>query len=238
MRCSHWTVFFRGEDNEVEERKGGASVGLPGAASLPSAARRGPRSGDEAGSTRAEIREAALAVVAEKGPRRATIREIARRAGVDQKLVHYYYGSKAELLRTCLSEVFGSTELPTVLAQMNSDDGASRGQAYVRTVLTLMEHPVIGPGYLSVIRSSIEDEETRAVFMDFLHTHVESAMLTGRGDHEADRLRASRRLALVGSQIVGLLIARYVFKAPGLADIPAEQLAALVGPTLDRYYAL
>jgi hypothetical protein len=44
-----------------------------------------------------------------------------------------------------------------------------------------------------------------------------------------------RRAGLVASQMLGLIIGRYVLRLPGLADRPAEELVAEIGPTLQRY---
>ena len=44
-----------------------------------------------------------------------------------------------------------------------------------------------------------------------------------------------RRIALVASQLMGLVLARYVLQLEPLASAPAEQLVATYGPTLQRY---
>jgi Tetracyclin repressor-like, C-terminal domain len=46
---------------------------------------------------------------------------------------------------------------------------------------------------------------------------------------------ASRRLGLVGSQLGGLMMGRYVLKLPALVDLSVEELAAAVALTLQRY---
>ncbi len=43
------------------------------------------------------------------------------------------------------------------------------------------------------------------------------------------------RAGLAASQMIGVLLGRYVLKAPALADAPREALAAAVGATIDRY---
>ncbi len=47
----------------------------------------------------------------------------------------------------------------------------------------------------------------------------------------APELRAS----LAGSQVVGLAMARYVVRVPPLADADPAEIAAAVGPTIQRY---
>jgi AcrR family transcriptional regulator len=58
----------------------------------------------EGGSPRARLLAAAAQLVAERGPDAATIKEIARAAGVAPGLVHYYFPSKDALLLAMLRE--------------------------------------------------------------------------------------------------------------------------------------
>jgi hypothetical protein len=50
-----------------------------------------------------------------------------------------------------------------------------------------------------------------------------------------DRPDADLRAALVGSQLVGLALARYVVGVEPLASAPTETVAAAIGPTIQRY---
>jgi hypothetical protein len=43
------------------------------------------------------------------------------------------------------------------------------------------------------------------------------------------------RRALVASQLMGLAWVRYVLRLEPLASAPVDEVAALIGPTLDRY---
>ena len=46
---------------------------------------------------------------------------------------------------------------------------------------------------------------------------------------------ANRRAGLVASQILGLVIGRYVLRLPVLANRQTDELVAEVGPTVQRY---
>ncbi|MGH3099639.1 MAG: TetR/AcrR family transcriptional regulator, partial [Thermoleophilia bacterium] len=46
---------------------------------------------------------------------------------------------------------------------------------------------------------------------------------------------ARLRATLVGSQLIGLAMARYIVKVEPLASAPPTQVVAAVGPTLQRY---
>jgi TetR/AcrR family transcriptional regulator, regulator of cefoperazone and chloramphenicol sensitivity len=71
---------------------------------------------------RARIREAALRHFAEEGYERATIRGIARSAGVSPGLLRHHYGSKEELRTACDDYVFET--LHRVNGQLLEDAGA------------------------------------------------------------------------------------------------------------------
>jgi hypothetical protein len=43
------------------------------------------------------------------------------------------------------------------------------------------------------------------------------------------------RVSLVGSQIIGLVMARYIVGVEPLASLPAERVVKLIAPTLQHY---
>jgi hypothetical protein len=47
--------------------------------------------------------------------------------------------------------------------------------------------------------------------------------------------RPEVRIPLVASQVVGLIVTRYVVALPPMADMPADDVVARVGPVLQRY---
>jgi hypothetical protein len=59
-----------------------------------------------------------------------------------------------------------------------------------------------------------------------------------RADQASTRLPADRpalRINLVSSQLIGLVMARYVIRAEPLASLAPEAVVALVAPTLQRH---
>jgi hypothetical protein len=46
---------------------------------------------------------------------------------------------------------------------------------------------------------------------------------------------ARLRATLIGSQIIGMAMARYIVRVEPLASAPPAQLVAAIGPTLQRY---
>lgn len=60
----------------------------------------------DAGATRARILEAAAGRFSDAGERGASIRDIAREAGVSLAMVHHYFGSKDQLYAACVDAMY------------------------------------------------------------------------------------------------------------------------------------
>lgn len=171
---------------------------------------------------------AAAAVEFEHGGYDATtIRSIAGRAGVDPALVHHHFGSKADLFGTVTDiPLRPDKEVPAILAGPREQVG----ERIVRYVLTSLEDPARRRGAIALVRTAVGSKAGSGLLVGFL-----SRELIGRVAHELGTPDAGLRATLVGSQIVGLLVARYVIELPHLADADVEELVARVGPTVQRY---
>jgi len=83
------------------------------------------------------VLDAARATVLDFGVRRATLTEVARRAGISRMTVYRRYSDAPELMRALMSREFGA-----VLAEAQADsDGVVA--AVIGTVGRLMEHPLL-----------------------------------------------------------------------------------------------
>ena len=83
------------------------------------------------------IMEATVWVLAEEGFRGLTLRKVAERAGKNRGLVHYYFDSKDDLLRSLLDHVFDGTK--RLLGIDEADDPEDK----LRTALRFFAY---GPG--------------------------------------------------------------------------------------------
>lgn len=188
-----------------------------------------PRRGPRGGRIDADILAAARQTFGAHGYQDTSIRQIARAAGVDSKLVHYYFGSKEELFASIVADTFTALGLPTLLLSPTTAE-TSPGTAYVHTSLQAIENPDFGPGYLALLRTVGTHEPSRQLLRRLAH-EVFLPQLAPQlpGPHAAVRAQ------LLGSQMLGLITSRYILGLSPLADLPIPQVAALVGPTLDRY---
>jgi AcrR family transcriptional regulator len=107
-------------------------------------ARRRPTKTAEAGDLAAELLKAAAALVAERGPQRFSLREVARRAGVSEAAPYWHFASKEALLAGVAEQ--GFTALATLMADVRRRVKHPRrqlqelGVAYVQFALAHPSH--------------------------------------------------------------------------------------------------
>jgi AcrR family transcriptional regulator len=90
------------------------------------------------GARRNQILDAATSVFAAKGFHRATIKDIARQAGIADGTIYTYFASKTELLLAILNRLNETTEREQQFAQGSEQDVRSFFRAYLRQRITLL----------------------------------------------------------------------------------------------------
>jgi AcrR family transcriptional regulator len=155
------------------------------------------------------------------------MRAVARAAGVDPALVHHYFEGKEDLLLAAMEVPFDPR---TLLGSVADGPREQTGERIVRAVLGEWEHPDRRPRLLAVVRTAIASEESAHLLRDgFLRLILDQiASIPGVDD-------ARRRGNLVASQVVGLLMTRYVVGIEPLASMPPDEVVAAIGPTIQRY---
>jgi len=190
------------------------------------AARRSGRRPGESG-TREAIRAAAARQFAELGYDRTSLRSIAREAGVDQKLVAYFFGTKQQLFVEVVRLPF---EPAVVVPMLFGGERASVGERVAHFIVAILENPQARQPLVGLVRAAASEPEAARMVRELLTREVIARIVEALGVDDAP-FRAS----LVGSQIVGLLMARYIVGLEPLASLPAEQVAAAIAPNLQRY---
>jgi AcrR family transcriptional regulator len=201
----------------------------------PGAGRRAGESG-----TRQAIVEAARAQFASHGYQGATIRGIAAAAEVDPALVHHYYGTKEALFVAAMrlpvvpSEVLSGALAAGRLGTERAEAGF--GARLVRTALTLWESGELQDTFLGLLRSAVTSEQAAVMLREFVTETILGMMarVAGAGGHMT-AAEAEYRAAMVATQMLGLGIARLVFRLPAVAGASVDELAASIGPTVERY---
>lgn len=188
-------------------------------------ARTGRRPG--ASGTREAILAAARRVFAGHGYQRATVRGVAELAGVDPALVHHYFGTKQALFVAAVQLPVNPVEQ---LSALLAGDRERVGQRLIEVFLSVWDHAANASPMLALVRSAVADEQAAAMLREFITEEV-----LGRIARELGSADAELRATLVGSQLIGLMMARYIIKVEPLASAPPAQVAAAVGPTMQRY---
>jgi len=178
-------------------------------------------------STRDQILGAARDSFGERGYDRATIRDIAARAGVDPALVLHYFGSKQQLFAAAL-------EIPldpgAIIERVMAHDRGEMGRSLVRAFLEAWEPEETRSPLLAMVRSAMTNETAMELVREFLGRRIFTPLTATLGVADAD-LRAT----LIGSQLIGLAMVRYVARIEPLASAPIERIVAAAAPTVQRY---
>lgn len=200
------------------------AIPRPAAPTLPAAPRPGRRPGPS--DARERILGAARTAFGEAGYG-ATIRAIAAAAGVDPALVHHYFGSKQRLFVAAMEL---PVDLDAVVPRLLAGPADELGDRIAEFVLESWDAPGTRPLFLGVIRSAATDPVAAGMLRRILAEGPLAALA-----HASDRRDADLRAALVGSQMVGLAMARYIVAVEPLASAPREVIVRALGATIQRY---
>lgn len=186
--------------------------------------RRGRRPGSP--DTRAAILAAAREQFAASGFGGTTIRAIAASAGVDAALVHHYFGSKDDLFVAALSLPVDPRAVIGAAVAGPADEAAPK---LLRAFLGVWDDPQFQPALLATVRRILEpggDKLIREGFLPVVLVPVGEQLGIDRPD---------LRMPLVASQVIGLILARYVIRIDAIATLDADRLIAIYAPTIQRY---
>jgi AcrR family transcriptional regulator len=186
--------------------------------------RRGRRPGGA--DTRAQLLAAARIEFAERGYEGATVRRIAERAEVDPAMVNHWFGSKDALFTASLDIPVSPAE---ILAAILPGDPEKLGGRIVERFLTVWD--ATGGGPLAALIQSVAGHEDAAKMLREFVKNVLVGPIVGAVAPDRHELRGS----LMGSQLIGLGMMRYLLKLEPLASAEHAVVIAAIAPTLQRY---
>ncbi|NUT12046.1 MAG: TetR family transcriptional regulator [Nonomuraea sp.] len=165
--------------------------------------------------TEGRILDAARALFAEVGYERATIRAIAKSAEVDPALVMQYFGSKQELFQQAVRVTPGL-------------DPAADVEEVVEHLLATLSVKMgeLPQGSLAMMRSMLTHPEAGASAREALTRQIDRLAESIPG--EDARLRA----ALMTVIMLGVTIGHQLLELPELRDVPHEEIAKALRPSL------
>lgn len=189
-------------------------------------ARKGRRPGSP--DTQTEILEAAGREFTSRGYDGATIRGVAAAAGVDPALVLHYFGTKEQLFVATLHVPVNPAAI--VRGILDDTEPGQMGERLIATMLGVWDATAHRNPLIAVLRSVAGEGPVADTVREFIERSIIAAF--------AERLPGPEpqlRAVLIGSQVAGLLLARYVVRLEPLASADPRRLAAIYGPTIQRY---
>jgi AcrR family transcriptional regulator len=177
--------------------------------------------------TRDRILASARALFARNGIDRTSIRAVAAGAEVDSALVHHYFGTKQQLFAAAI-------KLPidpmTVLVPMRETPVEELGLRLPSVLLPIWDSE-LGAGLIATLRSLLAGADVslaRSFLQEVVAVEVGSRVDNPPG---TGKIRAQ----FVASQLMGVVMARYIVQIEPFASLPAEQVAKTIAPNLQRY---
>lgn len=188
-----------------------------------------PRTGRRPGenTTREAILEAAGKLFMDRGYQGATMRAIAKEAGVDASLLVHFFGNKITLFSEAVQWPFEpEEEMPKILANGRGNIGKN----LVALLLRIWDKEGTRKPILTLLAAATVEPEAAQMLGEFIRDRLFAPLLAELGSDQPE-IRAN----LLSSQLMGLGLFRYVVKFEPLASAKHSEVIAAVGPTLQRY---
>jgi AcrR family transcriptional regulator len=178
----------------------------------------GPRSEG----TRRTILGVARSVFAARGYEQTTIRAVATQAGIDASMVMRYFGSKAGLFAAASTMDLQAPDLRSAPADR-------RGELLVSHFVERWERNPSDDTLVFLLRTAVTNEavadQMEATFNELITKPVAALF-----EHDA-----ARRGALIGTQLLGLALSRYVLRLRPVASLSVEDVIAGVAPCVQLH---
>jgi len=209
----------------VETGVTGAAAREAGGAGGGAGGKRGRRS--DGGQAKEAIEQAARQLFAEHGFDRTSVRQVALAAGVDPMLVTHYFKTKAGLFAAVVQPPVD----PRVAIDFVLEEGPEHaGERLARFVLRTLETPESQKWIVAMVRAASAEPEVAAVVRKRMAEPMIIPLAEAAGGDDPEY-----RAMLVITQLMGLVMARYIVKMEPLASRPVPDLVAALGGTFQRY---
>ena len=185
--------------------------------------------GGRAGSsdTRNRILASARELFASNGIRNTSIRAVAAAAGVDSALVHHYFGTKEKLFAAAVHIPIDPMDIIGPLREVPIEEIGYR----LPSMLLPLWDSDLGTGFIATLRSVLAGSE-----VNLFRTFIQDVIAVEVGPRVDDPPGSGViRIQFVASQLVGVVMARYILQLEPFASLPAEQVAQTIAPNLQRY---
>lgn len=186
--------------------------------------RTGRRPGTTA--TREEIADAARTLFAEEGYERTSFRKIAAAAGVDAALVVHFYGAKEDLFRQVMAL---PPAIADALARLADGPRETAGRRLAEAVVDALENPTSRTITVGRIRCATTHPDAATLVRETVTRDLRKVAEAMNDD------RPDVRAVLIGAQVVGFALARYVVLVEPLASMSPAEVIDVIAPTFQHY---
>jgi AcrR family transcriptional regulator len=177
--------------------------------------------------TRDRILANARVMFARNGIANTSIRAVAAAAGVDSALVHHYFGTKEKLFAAAVRVPIDPMD---IIGPLRETPVEELGHKIPSMLLPLWDSEV-GAGFIATLRSILAGSEVN-LFRSFIRDVI-AVEVGARVDNPPGS--GIIRIQFVASQLVGVLMARYILDLEPFKSLPAEQIVETIAPNLQRY---
>jgi AcrR family transcriptional regulator len=180
-----------------------------------------------ASDTRERILVGARELFARNGFDKTSIRAVAAAADVDSALVHHYFGTKEQLFVAAINVPIDPMQVIGPIRQAPVEE---IGYILPSLLLPLWDSQA-GQSFIATLRSMLAAND-----VNLLRSFLQEVITTEVGPRVDNPPGTGFiRVQFVASQLVGVLMARYILQLEPFASLPAEQIAATIAPNLQRY---
>jgi AcrR family transcriptional regulator len=176
------------------------------------------------------VLEAARAVFRSRGYASTTVQAVAVAANVAPGVITSLYRNREALIAAALDlPLDPSAAIPRIIAP--GLDGM--GERLLRLALVVMDDPNVrrdGASASAGVQSAVGSTERIVALMEVLQSSIVDTVAHAMGVPDA-RMRA----ALISSTIAGLVTTRIVLRLEPLASATADEVVAVLAPTIQRY---
>jgi AcrR family transcriptional regulator len=177
--------------------------------------------------TRERILTSARELFAQNGIDKTSIRAVAAAARVDPALVHHYYGTKQQLFAAAVHIPIDPMK---VILPVRETPVEELGHKLPSLLLPLWDSE-LGSGFIATLRSLLSGSEV-SLLRSFLQ-EVIAVEVGSRVDNPPGT--GLIRVQFAASQLVGVVMARYILELDPFKSLPVEQIVETIGPNLQRY---
>ena len=164
---------------------------------------------------------------ARNGIDKTSIRSIASAAAVDPALVHHYFGTKEQLFAAAIHLPIDPMQVIGPMRETPIDELGLR----LPSLLLPLWDSELGSGLIATLRSMLSGNDfglVRSCLQEVITRDVGSRVDDPPGSGPI-------RVQFVASQLVGVVMARYILELEPFKSLPAARIAETIAPNLQRY---